>query len=80
MFRCQSCRTVTRPREPQNTVVVETRPVNYRKMVEEVVEHEDENGVILKEKLVTDKVIGTGWEVVREAKVCNNCVSRFVNA
>jgi hypothetical protein len=71
MFKCQSCRKVSQPRESQNTIVVETRPVVYTRLVQSAVVHED--GQV---SPAIEETIGHGSEIVREIKVCGTCAAR----
>ena len=71
MFRCQQCGAVTPPRVSTETIVVETRPRVYpfRAEAQEVVVWR--NG---SRKIETrDDLGGTGWEIVRELRVCPPC-------
>lgn len=51
MFRCPITRKLTRPREKQFKIVLETRPKVYTKLMKDG---------------TTEKVIGKGWEIVKE--------------
>ncbi len=79
MYRCETCNKVSRPRDSQQRVVVETRPVVYRKMVEEVTTFAEDpvHGPTPPTTSLVEKVIGEGWEVVREVKVCAPCATRI---
>ena len=71
MFRCHHCGTVTPPRVSAETVVVETRPRVYpfrRKAHRELIWRE-----ILRKWEQRDDPGGTGWEIVREIRVCPPC-------
>ena len=59
MYRCQKCNNLSTAKEKQNKLVVETRNVSYT------------NKVIVNEK--PKEIQSTGWEIVREIKVCNSC-------
>lgn len=74
MYRCETCHKVSRPRDSQHRVVVETRPVVYRKMVQETTPATEDTP---ETTTVAEKVIGEGWEVVREVKVCAPCATRI---
>jgi hypothetical protein len=65
MFKCQLCKKVSKPKEPQITVVAETRPVIYRQSETRT----DEEGV----ETVVHKEQASGWEIVKELKVCLTC-------
>lgn len=58
MFYCASCNKLSTSREISETIVVEKREKNYYKK---------------DEKTGEDKLISTGWEIVREARVCKEC-------
>jgi len=71
MFRCQHCGAVTPPRVSAETIVVKIRPRVYpfRENVAEIIclRHH-------RPKLETrDDPGGTGWEIVREIRVCPSC-------
>lgn len=71
MFRCHHCGTVTPPRVSAETVVVETRPRIYpfrRKAHRELTWRES-----LRTWEKRDDPGGTGWEIVREVRVCPPC-------
>lgn len=74
MFKCQSCNKISKPKESQNTVIVETRPKVYTAIQEVVTELED--GTV--ETNVVEAVIGNGWEIVKEIKVCTTCAQRMI--
>ena len=71
MFQCHHCGTVTPPRVSAETIVIETRPRVYpfREDAQEVVVWR--HGA---RKIETrDDPGGTGWEIVREIRVCPPC-------
>lgn len=74
MFKCQACRKISLPREPQTTRVVETRPVTYSNIVKTVVKSETGPEVV-----ETRETTGHGWEIVRELKVCSSCAQRIAS-
>jgi hypothetical protein len=66
MYRCESCRRVAAPGVPCARKVVKTRSVFYP------VRYEVQRPRPGKSKF-TDDPGGTGWETVRELKVCPAC-------
>ena len=60
MYYCEACKKLVGPREPQNTVVMEKRRKEY------VYPVNLEGGSFQR--------VSVGWEIVREAKVCGDCV------
>lgn len=67
MFICQKCNSVSKPKEGQRKLVVDTRQIKY---------YETEHGVDDQGNDITirGKQIGEGWEIEREISVCGACV------
>lgn len=71
MFRCHHCGTVTPPRVSAETIVVKTRPRVYPHRPYAQRELFRPEGL---QRLVRrDDPGGTGWEIVREIRVCPPC-------
>lgn len=66
MFRCQSCKTLSKPGDKQNKLITESRPVSYYQKYRETTEEGNE-------VIVQGKLLGQGFETVRELNVCINC-------
>lgn len=63
MYKCQICGKQTRPHQKINRIVTETRERNY------INEFKDKKGN-KREK------ISTGYEIVKELNVCNECFKK----
>lgn len=69
MFKCHNCRKLSLPRQKQVKVTLETRPKKYY----EIKFVTDESGNEVK---IQGKLLGKGWETVKEVAYCNTCSTR----
>jgi len=67
MFKCQVCKTVSKANVGQKTIVLEKRERTYKNV------HMNED-----DKPVTK--YSKGWEIVKEAKVCQACADNHLLA
>ena len=59
MFRCEKCKRITDPREPMTKKVVQTKDRIYTRIDKKTGER---------------KEVGRGFEIVKEIKLCKECV------
>lgn len=74
MYRCELCGVVVQSNTPALKVVLETRRKVYP-------ERREANKIRIqgkKKPLFSHDPGGTGWEAVREAKVCRTCYDKWL--
>ena len=62
MFRCENkgCNTITLSQQPENKIVLEKRPMTY----ENTIKRGKNKGTVQ---------TTTGWEIIKEIRVCPDC-------
>jgi len=76
MFRCECCNKLSKPGEKSYTIVIEKRPKTY---------HVEYTKIIIKrrpgkgkrKKKIHVKKVTSGWEIVRELRVCLDCYNKL---
>ena len=86
MFRCEQCHNVSQSREQQYILVVEKRPKTYTYYLVKTRSKDKEdvsNWVTVRPESGESRVVKTkttqGWEVVRETRICKQCLPREDN-
>lgn len=69
MFKCDSCKCTTKSGDKENKVIVQTRPRTYE--YKKVIIENERKKVLHKES--------KGSEIVKETKMCCNCIDEFIN-
>jgi len=72
MFYCRICKKSSKKDEKCNFVVVEKRPKEYYETYTKFNRN-------TKEKTEYTKLVGKGWETIKEIKVCNKCFLEMEN-
>lgn len=61
MFKCQKCNKLSKPKETQNKLLVESRNVSY-------------NNIVKDKESKSRAITSSGWEIVKELTVCKKCL------
>jgi len=83
MFKCQKCNKISNIYEKQNTIIIEKREKSYHYYVIKVRLGRGKTKQIITQtapdkrdpnKQIVKEFNTKGWEIVRELKVCKECI------